>query len=176
MWNQTGFELHVFLVWEVKYNLSCFLEHSAEHFALVLGHQIGSHSIISRNLSNFYLPLIVFNGNTSIFWRVLRSLRLNGQVFEEQHSPTSSPDVSQPELCLEPRIFHLDIFFFPGIYWKYDVCVLSVWQSKTQEAWVQVNLTIKPHSLACSVPLTAAFTFLPGEKVAFSWYGFNLSS
>lgn len=41
-------------------------------------------------------------------------------------------DVSQPELCLELRIVHLEFFFFfpQGFNEKYDICVLSVWQSK----------------------------------------------
>lgn len=104
----------------------------------------------------------MFNGNTSIFWRLLRSLKLNGQDFKEEQSPTSSPDVFQPELSLELRIVFLDSPPSP-----YDVCVLPVWQSRTQVAWAQVILTIKPHSLGCSVPSNCWFYLASRGKRCF---------
>lgn len=41
---KSDFELHVLL--EVKYNFSCFLEHSAKCVILALGYQIRVHPVI----------------------------------------------------------------------------------------------------------------------------------
>ena len=98
----------------------------------------------------------MFNGSASIFWRVLRSLKLDGQDFGEAVTNFQlwcfrTWAIFWTEDCPFRYLF---FFFFcpPGIYWKYSVCVLSVWQSKMHVAWVPVNLTMKPRSPGCSFP------------------------